>query len=105
VSRLNFLEVSCLALQNFTANLSPNHKESKFLIISQKTFARVLILLSIEDLIIYFPPNRFDVNIKGLSGLLNGDFLLMLSSSFAANFEIIMLLLAAHSEAVLSGRR
>ncbi|MBD2725096.1 hypothetical protein H6G96_01850 [Nostoc sp. FACHB-892] len=63
------------------------------------------ILLSIEYLIIYFTPNRFDVNIKSLSGLLNGDFLLILSGSFAANFEMIMLLLAAHFETVPSGRR
>ncbi|MCC5652193.1 hypothetical protein LC609_20685 [Nostoc sp. XA013] len=56
-------------------------------------------------MIVYFPPNRFDINIKGLSGLLNGDFLLMLSGSFTANFEIIMLLLAASFETVLSGSR
>ncbi|QFS46824.1 hypothetical protein [Nostoc sphaeroides] len=54
---------------------------------------------------IYSPPNRFDAKIKNLSGLLDSNFLLMLSGSFAANFERCMLLIAAHFKTALSGRR
>ncbi|MEH2445649.1 MAG: hypothetical protein V7K18_07670 [Nostoc sp.] len=47
---------------------------------------------------IYLSPNRFDANIQDFSGLLDGD-------SFAAEVEIFMLLIAAHCEPALSGRR
>ncbi|MEH2406338.1 hypothetical protein [Nostoc sp.] len=47
---------------------------------------------------IYLSPNRFDANIQDFSGLLNGD-------SFAAEVEIFILLITAHCEPALSGKR
>jgi len=51
-----------------------------------------------EVAIIYFSSNRFDANIQDFSGLLNGGL-------FAAEVEIFMLLIAAHSETALRVRR
>lgn len=47
---------------------------------------------------IYLSPNRFDANIQNFSGLVDGG-------SFAAEVEILMLLIAAHCETTLSNKR
>ncbi|MEH2250115.1 hypothetical protein [Nostoc sp.] len=47
---------------------------------------------------IYLSLNRFDANIQAFSDLLYND-------SFAAEVEIFMLLIPAHCETALSGKR
>ncbi|MEH2410553.1 hypothetical protein [Nostoc sp.] len=54
---------------------------------------------------IYFSQNRFNANTQDFSGLLDGDSLLMVYGLFAAEVEIFMLLIAAHCETTLRGRR
>ncbi|MEH1836798.1 MAG: hypothetical protein V7L29_33335 [Nostoc sp.] len=54
---------------------------------------------------IYCSQNRFDANIQAFFALLYGDSLLMVYSAFAVEFEIFMLLITAHCETALSGRR
>jgi hypothetical protein len=50
---------------------------------------------------IYFSLNRFYVNIQAISTLINSDFTLIVYASFAAKYEISILLIAAYFETVL----